>query len=277
MGRSAFKHTGGTMNIAINGWYVNKDLFKPLKKISNYFDITVVMNRHRAAGHSLRPNDNGASIPKMIKKYLVKSGIKLVLRDPGGLEWGGYDYYIKNCWDRRSAVLFMHDDIKIYDPKVFYQIEMQMKEEGVNQAFIFRDEAEEIANGRMHGRAVYCSAKFINFALLYQCACAHTYKHEHPHHKGQNPIVILQGTGVHNGFWYDKFNLDEHVDGKPPLHCRHYNEGIYHFAAFAGRCIRNDGIWPGLEKVKERRHFPDFNSGKRGSWSGRIYGRGKKI
>jgi len=261
------------MKIAVAGWYFDPNLFEIFKQLRDKFEITVVSYFRRVEGNEPR-NGEDIPIPTLIQGHVVGSGVKLVKNPNGGLEFGNYDWYIKNIWDRKSPVLFMHDDVVIYNINVFEEIEKKLSD--CDQAFIFRDEMEEIANGRHHGRGIYCSARFIRYMLDYVCNCAHSKDHEHPHYKGEEPKVMLRGIGPHTGFFYDPYNLTEHIAGKPPKHCRHYNEGIYHFSAFAGRCTRTDGHWPGF-KSKIAAYFSEFNSGKRGTWRGRVYGRGKEI
>jgi hypothetical protein len=97
--------------------------------------------------------------------------------------------------------------------------------------------------------------------LDYVCNCGQKDDHEHPHYPG----TILQGTGPHAGFWYDPFNLGEHTNGAVPTHCRHYNAGIYHFAAFAGRCTYKKPPWPNMNTAGKV-HIAGFNAGRRGTW-----------
>ena len=266
------------MQICIAGWYYNEQLFKVLNEVNKTFPVTVVSYFERVNGTLTRDTDT-ERIPEKIKRVVNPTGIPVISNPNGGLEWGNYDYYIKNLWDKKSNILFMHDDIIIYNASVFDIIKEKLSRWEYDQAFIFRDEAEEISNGRIHGRALYCSKRFIDFMLSYTCDCSQSRDHEHPHYMGFKPKVILKGTGKHNGFWFDPFNLAEHVSGQPPKHCRHYNDGVYHFAEFAGRTSYSKPPWPGFskEKVRGRVHFPEFNCGKRGQWIGEIYGRGENL
>ncbi len=266
------------MKICVAGWYFNEELFKVLAEINKKYPITVVSFYRRVDGREIRDTDI-ESVPSLIKRVVKPTGIPVVKNPNGGLEWGNYDYYIKNIWDRQSPILFIHDDILIYNPAVFDIIEEKLSKWEYDQAFIFRDEAEEISQGRIHGRAFYCSKRFIDFMLSYTCDCKQSLDYEHPHHEGFKPKIILKGTGKHNGFWYDRYNLAEHVSGQPPRHCRHYNDGVYHFASFAGRCSYTNPPWPGFskDKVRAQVHFPDFSSAHRGVWTGKIYGRGKNL
>jgi len=265
------------MNICVSGWYFDRELFEVFKQIKNDFDITVVTYYQRANGTITRDYDS-VPVPEMIDSYVKDSGVKHYKIPVAGLEFGGYDYYLKNIWDRESDVFFMHDDIKIYRPEIFKEMEKHLTENDYYQAFIFRDEAEEISQGRIHGRAIFCNLLFLDFILKYTCECKQANDYEHPHHEGFKPKVILEGTGPHRGIWYDPYNLGEHTEGAVPKHCRHYNDGIYHFAEMAGRTSYK-APWPEFpkDKVRGRVHFPDFNSGRRGKWTGKIYGRGQKL
>ena len=260
------------MTIAVSGWYFNPELFEVFKKIKEQFNITVLTYVERAEDRKPRDYDIDPA-SEQIRKHVIPSGVTHIKIPVGGLEFGAYDWYIKNVWNRKSPVLFMHDDIKIYDTNVFADIESRLKE--IDQCYKFRDEIEEVANGRRHGRGISCSARFIRFMLDYVCDCAHAKDHEHPHYPNEEPKVILNGVGPHTGFFYDPYFYGEQL-GVVPKHCRHYNEAVYHFDAFAGRCYRTDPPWPGY-KTKVKIYFPKFNSGKRGTWKGRIYDRGESL
>ena len=265
------------MQICVSGWYFEEDLFK-IFGANKQFDISVLTYYNRANG-TIKKDYDKIPVPEMIDTYVKASGVHHYEIPVAGLEFGGYDYFIKNYWDKKSPVLFMHDDVVIYNANVFTIIAKTLRKWEYDQAFIFRDEAEEISQGRIHGRGIYCSKRFIDFMLSYVCGCKQAFDYEHPHYEGFKPKVILQGTGLHNGFWYDKFNLGEHTQGAVPKHCRHYNDGIYHFAEFAGRTSYDKPPWPKFpkDKVRGRVHFPDFNSGHRGEWKGKIYGRGENL
>lgn len=264
------------MKICVAGWYYNEQLFKVLNEVNKKHKVIVVSYYGRVNGEERRSTDK-EYIPEKIMRVVAPTGISVISNPNGGLEFGNYDYYIKNYWDKESSVLFMHDDIIIYNNKIFDIIEDRLKD--YDQAFIFRDTEEEVSQGRIHGRAFYCSKRFLQFMLDYTCTCKQSEDYEHPHYKGFKPKVILKGTGPHNGFWYDSFNMAEHVRGQPPRHCRHYNDGIYHFANFAGRTAYSNSPWPGFpkDKVRQAVHFPEFSAALRGKWEGKIFGRGEKL
>jgi hypothetical protein len=182
-----------------------------------------------------------------------------------GLEFGAYDYYIKNVWTHGS-VLFMHDDMLIEDMTVFDKI-FSLKHDA---AYVFRDYAEHAANGGKHGRAIYCSGRFIDFIRNCKCECHWCWEKEDVHH---NPLTILPGiTSPHTGFWFDP-NNEGHVSGKPPVGIRHYNSAIEHFHWSLGR-VRDQrcgdkSLWPNpVEKmdVVNRVYFSDMVAGRRNCW-----------
>ena len=253
------------MKICIAGWYFEKELFDQLSQLD--FDVSVVVWHGRAAEKH-----------KEIKSYVKSSGARVYKNWHGGLEFGNYDFYLKNIWDGESSVLFMHDDVRLYRKEVLKEMEEYLEGNNYYQAFIFRDEAEEISQGRQHGRAIFCNLLFLKFILEYKCECKQANDYEHNHYEGFKPKVILNGTGPHKGIWFDPYNLAEHVSGKPPEYCRHYNDGIYHFANMAGRTAYSHP-WPAFpkDKVRARVHFSDFATAHRGEWKGKIFGRGSKL
>ncbi len=72
-----------------------------------------------------------------------------------GLEFGCYDWYLKNKWEG-GPVLFTHDDNEI--PKEVLDAIASLD---CDQAFLFASEAEAKANGGAHGRAIFCSDRFL--------------------------------------------------------------------------------------------------------------------
>lgn len=195
------------MKICICGWYYRPLFLAIMGLVHKYHKCFIVAHRN---GH------NWGLPSKTIENI--------------GLEFGAYDYYLKNEWDHESDVMFMHDDTKIVDHKVFDEIAKIPHD----QAFIFRDCAEELANGRVHGRAFFCSKRFLDYLLS----------------KG--------------GFWFDENNTG-HIGGKVPEGMMHYNTAVHRFGGFAGRCNRTDGDWPGYA-CKKPVYFADLVCGRRNKW-----------
>jgi hypothetical protein len=172
---------------------------------------------------------------------------------------------MKKIWNGNDSVLFLHDDLRVESSQVIDAI-CKLKHDC---AYIFRDKAEEKANGGMHGRAIYCSQRFLEFVKNFKCCCKWLLEKEDPHNKEH----LLPPLGnYHKGFWYDYNNMG-HVSGKPPVGVRHYNEAIYHFHWFLGRvrdqrCGSKD-MWPN-PKVKmdvvNRVLDSGFLAGRRNEW-----------
>lgn len=233
------------MQICLVGWYGHKDLYVLLESCG--FPVTVISHN--------KDND-----------YL---GLPAINIPNLGLEFGCYDYFIKNVWSKRKGnVLFMHDDMIIDDKNVFSEIS-KLKHDC---AYIFRDYAEHAANGGKHGRSIFCSERFIEVILKTECKCHWCHGKIDPHHNAGKSLLPELFGGSHKGFWYDYKN-DGHVSGAPPLGIRHYNSAIDHFHWVLGR-IRDQRYghkdnWPNpVEKmdVVNRIYFSDIIAGRRNCW-----------
>jgi len=233
------------MKICVTGWYYDRDFLTILKKISTMFDTTIVSH-------------------ELFKPVQFRNGIKHVSIDNIGLEWGAYDFYLRNMWDEQSDVLFMHDDMKLASADVMNDIALLKHD----CTYIFRDIAEEKANGGKHGRMVKCSGRFLEFIKNFKCDCNWIKSKKDQH----NPKVSLPAMKPHYGFWYDQFNHG-HVSGKPPEGTRHYNSAIEHFHWTLGR-IRDQRCgpkesWPNPAikmDVVNRAFFDEVIPGRRNCW-----------
>lgn len=230
------------MKICICGWYYYEDFYKKINLVKDKYEVMIVAHR-----------DDKFKLDSIGLPYIIKENI--------GLEFGAYDYYLKNIWDKESSVLFMHDDVAIKDIIAFDKI-AKLEEDGVDQAYIFKSEAEQVNNGGKHGRAIYISKKLLSFMLNYKCNCEESKDHYDSH----NPDTILLGIPDHNGFWYDPLNKG-HSSGKPPKGVRHYNEMIYHFHKYLGR-IRDKRVRVGNEfmNVLYRVIIPELDCARRGQF-----------
>src|SRR6185295_13186107 len=123
------------MNICVVGWYFRPKFIKALE--SSRRNVFVIKHREGDSG----------SLPS--KPY------------PNiGLEFGAYRQYMDNHWDGRSAVLFCHDDTEILSSNALDQIET-LEERDINHAYIFQDECQEVVNGGIHGRAMWCRGAWL--------------------------------------------------------------------------------------------------------------------
>jgi len=230
------------MEICIVGWYFDLTLLNIMKLVK--FPVTIVSHK------------------KVDKK--VYNGFDFVEIPNIGLEFGAYNHYLMNLW-KGNNVLFMHDDISLNSIRVFKEI-AALKHD---VAYIFRDKAEEKANGGKHGRSIFCSSRFLSFVKDFTCDCEWCKEKEDRHNEGNT----LPKIAPHKGFWFDPNNKG-HVSGKPPIGVRHYNEAIYHFHWFLGRvrdqrCGPKDA-WPCPEEkmdVVNRVYFPNFRAGRRGKYN----------
>ena len=243
------------MKICISGWYfVDPEKRVPQEEIDAFYKLM-------AGVHKKYP----VFIASHFKhEFLEKTGIPYAVTSVGGLEYASYDYYLKRVWDMKDAVLFMHDDERIAGIEAFDQI-AALKDQGVDQAYIFEDEAEGVANGRQHGRGIYCSQKFLFWLLSYICKCPQADDHYDTH----NPDALLLGIGPHTGFWFDPYNRGDHTAGKPPKGVRHYNEGVYHFNGTVEQAARR-----GM-KTRFQAYVPGFISGRRAQYG--CYERTRKL
>lgn len=229
------------MRICVAGWHGNKMFYDFLEMVP--YGVTVINHKE----------DNDCL-------SLLKVNVPNI-----GLEFGCYDYYLKNIW-KGGNVLFIHDDTDIKSPGVLDSI-FKLKHDC---AYLFRDKAEEKANGGKHGRAIYCSDRFLRFIKDFKCSCIWLEEKEDVHH---NKGTFLPSLGkYHTGFFYDLHN-EGHVSGKPPVGIRHYNEAIYHFHWMLGR-IRDQRCgdredWPCPDfkmDVVNRIFLKDLVAGRRNSW-----------
>ena len=122
--------------ICVIGWYFFENFYDEVKKKSK--DTHIVAHRYNKILDELK---------------LDYSVIKNI-----GLEFGAYDYYIKNVWDGKSNVLFMHDDIYLKNKFSFNDMFSFCK--GLDHVS-FRNNS--ISSGG--GRCLYLSAKIINLFL----------------------------------------------------------------------------------------------------------------
>lgn len=122
-----------TMAICIAGWYFRKSFFESIASSG----IPAFVVKHRE-GDTL--------------------GIPSALYENRGLEFGAYREYVKNHWDGKSDVLFIHDDTEILDPIALEQIQT-FRSMGVEHCYIFSNAYEELCNGGAHGRAMWIKAE----------------------------------------------------------------------------------------------------------------------
>lgn len=219
-------------SICVIGWHFVPEVYSMFAKLRGKYDVHVVAHR-----------------PDFM---LMGNTVKFSLVPNVGLEFGGYDYFIKCVW-RKGNVLFIHDDINVCDISVFDRI-FELKHD---QAYIFNSEQDSKNNGGKHGRAIYLSEKCIKAMLSHWRTNIHSQAYHCKHRGGR----VIPGTGPYNGFWVDKENTG-HTGGEPPENVRHYNEMIYSFHTDMG-LIRDGKLGERLDVVN-RCYFPEITLLRRG-------------
>ena len=126
--------------ICVVGWYFFPELYKFLYKYHRD-DVYIVAHRYNKILDDLNLN------------YTVTENV--------GLEFGAYDYYIKNIWDKKSNVLLMHDDIKIVKNNIIKEI---LKEYEKDQYYFFGDKRNKKIIGP-HGRMIYMKLDILKLFL----------------------------------------------------------------------------------------------------------------
>lgn len=178
------------MKICVAGWYFNDHLLKTLDESG--FDAFLVAHR------PFKGEFPHAVIPNV------------------GLEFGCYDWYVKNKW-KDGPVLFIHDDNEI-TPQA---LKLVAAIRDIDQCYLFTNQQEAEANGFCHGRAMFCSERFLK-------------------------RILEDG-----GFWYDEGN---HGDVAPTTadSPNYHNAGIQMFRAYlnsVGRELKVSrlAVLPGLK------------------------------
>lgn len=120
----------------IVGWHFFDKFYKKIEKSS--VDTHIVAHRYNSI------------LDRRNLNYSVVQNV--------GLEFGAYDWYIKNVWDKKSGVLFMHDDVvidKSFDMKNFFKLC------GDADYVMFRN-GSKVSGG---GRCIYLSGKMISLLV----------------------------------------------------------------------------------------------------------------
>ena len=118
------------MKICIAGWYFHEPLMKILRE--SKFDYFVVA--HKPWGTK---EITGKVVPNV------------------GLEFGCYNWYLVNEW-KDENILFMHDDNDITENAL-----NEIAKITQDQCYLFSSKEEADVNGQIHGRAFFCSEKFL--------------------------------------------------------------------------------------------------------------------
>jgi len=135
------------MKIAVCGWYFHEKLYASLWRVNQKYPVFIIAH----GDHELLKI---CDLPYMVKENK-------------GLEWGAYNYYIKNIWDENDSVLFMHDDMEllpfvkdyeIIPPEFVFNFLSKIE---CDQAYIFQTRRDEVLNFGHHGRMVFMSERLL--------------------------------------------------------------------------------------------------------------------
>lgn len=210
------------INICVCGWYYRPECLSVLDVVKKTYPVQIVANE---------------------RNFNVQTSIPFEVRKNIGLEWGAYDYYLKNIWDGESDVLFMHDDIRFRPVIKEYQIVSPVKifnsinKLNHDQVYIFESLQKAEKNYFIHGRMLKCSARFLR--------------------------RMLDDIG---GFPYDPDN-DGHIQGPTPKHCKPTNYGDYKLTDYI-KPISREATW----KVGSYVIIPALECATRGRFDNEIEG-----
>jgi len=147
------------MQICVAGWDFNKSLYASLSR--NQLDTHAVLHKKGDT-----------------------QGVPFCLIPNEGLEWGIYDYFLKNLWDKKSPVLFMQDDISIVEDSFFTEM-LSLTDDFT---FIHDSISKCISSERLFsgtGQCFKASSKFLTYLWK-----------------------------NHRGFWYDSKNTGQFDGGE---------------------------------------------------------------
>jgi len=194
-------------NICVVGWYFFESFYKELGK-SN-FKIHIVAHRNNEVLNSLNHT----------------------LTDNVGLEYGAYSYYVRNIWDEKSDVFFMHDDVNVADfDSVISKCYKEMK-------------AKDVGHGRItSGKHAGYSQRFFYMSSSF--------------------IKIVKER--YDGMWYDRENFG-YIDQKSQpedWRPRRYNDGAFHFSEMIKEINKDCGLLICYDVIDERIDLYDKGSAK---------------
>jgi len=184
------------MEICVVGWHYEPSIYETLSAVRKKYPVTVIAHRE-------------SSVPSDF-------GVPAIPRENTGLEFGAYDYYLRNVWDKSSDVFFLHDDSNA-GLSSFRKI-AALGRTGADQAYINFDRGG-------HGRAIWMSGRILQWLLKRECRECSFCKRQRDRYNPENPLPALN---PHSGFFYDPFNTG-HTTGKPPEGVRHFNSAVSWF------------------------------------------------
>lgn len=149
----------------------------------------------------------------------------IMVRGPDyGLDAGKYDFFLKNLWDGRSGVFFMHDDVVLSRPEENPLAFVEEHLEDRDAVFFFGNNYQALKRRGRNFRTMYLSRKYLRSMLDYPCDCRESRSYYDKLVQQEVP-----GLGIHNGFLHDQNNPgitsnDKAVPGMRDVNvsCRHF-------------------------------------------------------
>jgi hypothetical protein len=128
------------VQICVVGWHFFSKFYKQISKTS--LDIHIVAHRYN--------------------KILDDFNLKYSVVPNVGREFHAYDWYIKNVWDGKSAVIFTHDDVKMKNiDNIFNDLFSKLK--GLDFSYILGEKDRKYKT--CSERCMYFSPKLIKLLL----------------------------------------------------------------------------------------------------------------
>jgi len=124
--------------ICILGWYYWKEFYDNVNNLKNYFNIFIVAHRYN--------------------KILDNLNLRYKLIRNIGFEYHGYNYFLRNRWNKKSDVLFLQDDLIILRENAIKEIFFK------SYKFDFVKWYGKDKKGKLRksgARVIYCSNKIL--------------------------------------------------------------------------------------------------------------------
>lgn len=191
------------MNVCICGWYYHKPFIKVMNQSMTLMNDIIVI------GHT---DGDAGNLQKIIIPNV-------------GLEFGAYDFYLKNIW-QGGDTLFIHDDTE-FEFTAWNKV--NLLPQLFDQVFIHENGIAELANGFAHGRAFFCSNRF------------------------------LKRLKTDDGFWYAKEQIV--IENEISKNEKEHNRGIKSFLCYCLK-IKAETGWAVAQVV----NIPEIKTGWRGRY-----------
>lgn len=191
------------IQICITGWHFDKKRYRFFQEINETFPVYVVAHAKDEDGYADAYH------------FLNPLGFKYDITPNIGLEFHCYDYFLHKFWDKKSDVIFMHDDLvfspilknnEIITPMVsFNKIPFLFSK--YDQCYIFQSEEDARWNAMKHGRIFTMTGKLCQWFLDYQMGFKYDTKNTGQTSPGCD---INYNNGIE---WFDNDLLKARKDG----------------------------------------------------------------